>query len=91
MSKVVASMSMSLDGFVEDAEGGVAEVFAWLAAGDQAVAAPGDEHKFRVSQASAEQLRRAWAGIGALVCGRRLFDLTHGWSGGTRSAARCSS
>jgi len=33
MSKVVALMSMSLDGFVADPDDGVDEVFAWYFAG----------------------------------------------------------
>lgn len=34
---------------------------------------------FRVDENSAQMLREALAGTGALVCGRRLFDLTNGW------------
>ena len=34
MSKVVAIMSMSLDGYVADANDGVAEVFDWYSSGD---------------------------------------------------------
>jgi len=92
MSKVVTNMSMSLDGLIEDASG-VTEVFARLAAGDRAVAAPGDEREFRVSQASAEHLRWAWAwaGTGALVCGRRLPTGPTDGAAATRSAARCLS
>lgn len=81
MGATVANMSMSLDGYIEDSSGGVNEVFAWLSSGDDAVAVPGDEREFRTAPASAEYLREAFAATGALVCGRRLFDLTHGWSG----------
>ena len=42
MSKVVAIMSMSLDGYVADLNDGVAEVFDWhFTSGDVAVAHPG--------------------------------------------------
>jgi dihydrofolate reductase len=34
-----------------------------------------------VSEASAAYLREAQAGVGALICGRRLFDHTKGWGG----------
>lgn len=82
MGDVVANMSMSLDGFIEAADGDVAEVFGWLyGSGDEVVEVPGDDRAFRTSAASAEHLRKAFAGTGALVTGRRLFDLTHGWSG----------
>jgi hypothetical protein len=38
MTKVAAIMSMSLDGYVADANDGVAEVFDWYFAGDVEVA-----------------------------------------------------
>lgn len=81
MSRVVANMSMSLDGFVEDRDGGIGELFAWYSGGDRAVEMPGDSREFRISEASAEQLREAVLATGALVCGRKLFDLTRGWGG----------
>ena len=34
---------------------------------------------FKVDERSAQMLREALATTGALVCGRRLFDLTNGW------------
>lgn len=34
---------------------------------------------FSVDEGSAEMLRGVLANTGALVCGRRLFDLTNGW------------
>ncbi len=42
MSKVVAIMSMSLDGYVADTNDGVAEVFDWYFSGD--VEVPDGEH-----------------------------------------------
>jgi dihydrofolate reductase len=78
---VIANVSMSLDGFVADPKGGVAELFAWYTSGEEAVSMPGDQREFHVSRASAQLLRESVAQTGALVCGRRLFDLTHGWSG----------
>ena len=82
MGDGVANMSMSLDGYIEDSRGSVDEVFAWLyGSGDAEVAVPGDDRKFKTSEASADHLRKAFATTGALVTGRRLFDLTQGWSG----------
>ena len=81
MAEVVANMSMSLDGFIEDSRGGVAEVFAWTTSGPVASTMPGDDREFRTSSASAEHLRRSVTGTGALVCGRRLLDLAQGWGG----------
>ncbi len=36
---------------------------------------------FKVSSQSAELLREVFAGFGALVTGRRTFDITNGWGG----------
>jgi dihydrofolate reductase len=87
MGEVVANMSMSLDGFVEDGGGGVREVFAWTTSGDVEFTLPGGGQVFRTSQATADHLRREVPRTGALVCGRRLFDLTRGWGG--RHPAGC--
>jgi dihydrofolate reductase len=81
MSTLIANMSMSLDGFVDDAGGGVGPLFAWYARGDHATRMPGDGREFRTSRASARVLREGVAATGALVCGRRLFDATRGWGG----------
>src|SRR5271166_5586669 len=34
-----------------------------------------------VTAATADYIRPIWANIGAVVIGRRLFDLTNGWNG----------
>jgi dihydrofolate reductase len=68
MGDLIANMSMSLDGFVEDADGGVDEVFGWCATVPE-------------GSASADYRRDAQARVGALLCGRRLFDLAKGWGG----------
>ena len=83
MSKVVAIMSMSLDGFVADADDGVAEVFDWyFTSGDVEFRTGGsDPMTFRVSEPSAEHLRRLWSELGAVLTGRRTFEVAHGWGG----------
>lgn len=81
MGKVVANMSMSLDGYIEDSAGSVADLFAWYSAGERTVEMPGDAREFRTSDASAARIVEAVRATGALICGRRLFDLTHGWGG----------
>jgi dihydrofolate reductase len=81
MSEVVANMSMSLDGFVEAPDGSVDALFGWYSRGEHVITMPGDEREFRTSNASATYLRAAVARTGALLCGRRLFDLTGGWGG----------
>lgn len=81
MATVIAEMSMSLDGFVADPSDGVEHLFGWYGDGDVVTPAPGGRITFRTSEASARQLREGLANVGALVCGRRLFDHTAGWGG----------
>lgn len=83
MSKVVAIMSMSLDGFVADRNDGVGEVFDWyLSSGDVEFHTGGsDPMTFKVSAPSAEHLRALWSELGAVLTGRRTFDVADGWGG----------
>src|SRR5207249_6457227 len=76
MSKVVAIMSMSLDGYVADRNDGVAEVFDWyLTSGDVEIHTGGsDPMTFKVSAPSAEHLRGLASGLGAVLTGRRTLD-----------------
>ena len=82
-SKVVALMSMSLDGYVADPNDGVAEVFDWyFASGDVEVAVGGsDPMTFHVSQPSANHLHGLISELGAMISGRRTFDKAEGWGG----------
>lgn len=83
MSKVIAIMSMSLDGFVADDHDGVAEVFDWyFHSGDVEFRAGGsDPMTFKVSEPSARHLRGLWSELGAALTGRRTFDVAQGWGG----------
>jgi dihydrofolate reductase len=83
MSKVIAIMSMSLDGYVADLRHGVAEVFDWyFTSGDVEFHAGGSgPMTFRVSGPSAEHLRGLWSGLGAVLTGRRTFEVAGGWGG----------
>jgi dihydrofolate reductase len=81
MSKVVAHLTMSLDGFIADPDDGVEELFGWYGNGEAEVPSHDPRWTFHVSEASRAWLRGALDGYGALVCGRRLFDHTRGWGG----------
>ena len=83
MTKVIALMSMSLDGFVADTNDGVDEVFDWYFSGDVEVATASETMgmTFHVSQPSAEHLRSLQAEIGAMLTGRRTFEVADGWGG----------
>ena len=83
MTKVVAIMSMSLDGYVADRGGGVTEVFDWyLNSGDVEIDTGGsDPMTFKLYEPSAEHLRGLTSGLGAMLTGRRTFEAAQGWGG----------
>jgi dihydrofolate reductase len=82
MGKVITSASMSLDGFIAGpAETGFEHLFAWHRNGDEEVPSADPRWSFRLAPASADHLREQLGRFGALVVGRRLFDLTQGWGG----------
>ena len=83
MTDVIAHMTMSLDGFIADPDDGIEHLFDWYSAGDVTTPTknPDIVVALRTDAASAALLRDVLFNAGALVCGRRLFDLTHGWGG----------
>lgn len=83
MGKLIAIMSMSLDGFVADPNDGVDEVFDWyFHSGDVEFHTGGsDPMTFKVSPPSAEHLRTLWSELGGVLTGRRTFDVANGWNG----------
>ncbi len=81
MATVIAALSMSLDGFIADPADQVGPLFDWYANGEVAVPTANPQLTFRTSQASAQYLREAIEQAGAVVTGRRLFDVAGGWSG----------
>ena len=83
MTKTVAVMSMSLDGYVADANDRVAEVFGWYFSGDVEIPMPstGSDMTFHVSAPSADHLKGLMAETGAFLTGRRTFERADGWGG----------
>ncbi|WP_434742611.1 dihydrofolate reductase family protein [Micromonospora sp. SH-82] len=82
-SGVYAEASMSLDGYIADPDqGGFDQLFQWYGNGDVHTPTAKPDLPFWTSPASADHLRRRTMGeTGALVVGRRLFELTAGWDG----------
>jgi len=78
MGKVLTHMTMSLDGFVAGPDDNPGELFDWYEAGDVSVRSANEHVKFEVDEASAEMLREL-TDAGAIVSGRRLFDIAGGW------------
>jgi dihydrofolate reductase len=69
---------MSVDGFIATPDDRIDPLVGWYFAGDTEVA-PG--MPFRTSAASADLLREVMGRLGAVVGGRRYFDLANGWGG----------
>jgi dihydrofolate reductase len=74
---------MSLDGFVADANDGVAEVFDWYmnSGGVEIHTGGSDPMTFKVSEPSARHLRGLISELGAMLTGRRTFEVAGGWGG----------
>jgi dihydrofolate reductase len=81
MSKVIASASVSLDGFIADESDRVGPLFDWYNNGDVPFNGGDPERVFHVSATSAAYMQRTWSQVATVVIGRRLFDLTNGWNG----------
>jgi dihydrofolate reductase len=85
MGNVVMHNVVSVDGFIADENDGIGPLFDWyfngdhpLTPGEMADPTPGG---LSVSKASFDYIRPTWDGIGCMVIGRRLFDMTNGWEG----------
>lgn len=89
MSDVICGLSVSLDGYIagpNDGQGnplgnGGDRLFEWYESGDTEYTMPDGEMTVTVSSESAEMLQAVNSTTGALVTGRRTFDITDGWSG----------
>ncbi|MFC5825902.1 dihydrofolate reductase family protein [Nonomuraea insulae] len=74
MSTVVMHNVVSVDGFIADANDEVGPLFDWYTNGDTELAGG-----MKASKVSVEYVRPVWDGIGCMVIGRHLFDMTNGW------------
>ena len=81
MGKVVAQASMSLDGFIAKADNTIGHLFDWFDNGDVELRTIDPDITFHLNQESFNHLQGWLDTIGALVCGRTLFDFTDGWGG----------
>ena len=79
MGKVLTHMTMSLDGFIADPNDQVDELFEWYGVGDIATPSANDDVSFNLDETGADAWRALTGRVGALISGRRLFDMTDGW------------
>lgn len=97
MGKVIFNNSISLDGFVAGpndnpdnglGDGGMA-LFDWYFSGDVPFQMEGDVPPMKVSKASADYLREWITTVGAMVAGRRMFDIAGAWGGNPPGGGPC--
>ena len=81
MGIVQAQAIMSLDGYVAKQDNTIGRLFDWLQNGEVALPTPAGDFTLHLSPASAEHWQRRLPSLGAIVCGRTLFDVAHGWQG----------
>src|SRR5260370_23295964 len=81
MSPLIADMTMSLDGFIAFKNDEVGPLFDWSSTGPVVMETANPEVTVRTDEKSAEGLREMTSQVGALLTGRRCFDITDGWGG----------
>lgn len=81
MGIVQAQAIMSLDGYVAKQDNTIGRLFDWLQNGEVAIPTPAADFTVHLAPPSAGHWQRWVPSLGALVCGRTLFDVTHGWQG----------
>jgi hypothetical protein len=81
MGKVTAAAAMSLDGYIAKHDNTIGHLFDWLQNGDVECQTATPQITFHLTPQSATYWREWTASLGALICGRTLFDFTDGWGG----------
>jgi dihydrofolate reductase len=80
MGRVIFYMTVSLDGFVAGPNDEVDRLFRWYFSGDVEIPIAGSP-TLKVSKVSADILLDASRTGGAMVTGRRNFDIAQAWGG----------
>lgn len=81
MGSTIASFTMSLDGFIADQNDEVGRILRWYFSGDTELQAVDGGMTFKVSPISAELLQKRFSTTGAIVTGRRDFEVSKAWGG----------
>ena len=81
MSKVIANLAMSIDGFIAAPDDGCDDLFGFYDNGSTELRLSDGWPPFHMDEPSLTLFREAVARIGCHVMGRRLYDLTNGWGG----------
>jgi dihydrofolate reductase len=78
---VQAQAIMSLDGYVAEQDNTIGRLFDWLQNGEVAIPTPAGDFTVHLTPPSAGHWRGWVSSLGALVCGRTLFEVAEGWQG----------
>ena len=81
MGKVIAAAVMSLDGYVAKQDNTIGRLFDWYQNGSEECPTASPDITMHISPKSVDHWRQWTSSLGALVCGRTLFDHTNGWDG----------
>ncbi|HZN77229.1 MAG TPA: dihydrofolate reductase family protein [Micromonosporaceae bacterium] len=82
MGKVTTGASMSVDGYISGPnESGFEHLFRWYNNGDVVIETTNPELTMHMTDVGAKHVRDTNERLGAIVCGRKLFDYTNGWGG----------
>ncbi len=83
MGKILARFSMSLDGFIAGPGDSMEHVFAWMFGGSTEKTVSTGEHEIplKLSPQSAALFEEMATTTGAIVSGRRVFDVADAWDG----------
>jgi dihydrofolate reductase len=72
---------MSLDGFIAGPQDDVQHLFKWYFSGSTEVPIQQGNLVLKIAPESAEIFKEGMKAAGAMVAGRRMFDVAHGWAG----------
>lgn len=78
MRNVLLDISMSLDGYIAEPDDQPGPIHDWLFTGDTTSRY---NDQFKTSDQSTNVLDQAFTTTGAIVAGKRTYDLTNGWEG----------
>lgn len=81
MGTVQAQAVTSLDGYIAKQDNTIGRLFDWLQNGETAIPTPAGDFTVHLNPASVEHWKGWASSLGALVCGRELFEVAEGWQG----------
>jgi dihydrofolate reductase len=83
MGTIGAGFSMSLDGFIAGPDDDFQRLFAWMSLGDTDLNLQSGDTDFdlQLSSESAKSFEEMIQSTGAIVSGRRMFDVAGAWGG----------